>query len=62
LSISGAVADQAILLRQVSRMPLGDTLIAGTALVHKRPLVTHNGQDFDWLSDLTIIDPIASLE
>ncbi|MDA0266767.1 MAG: type II toxin-antitoxin system VapC family toxin [Cyanobacteria bacterium] len=62
LPISRAVAEQAISLRQVRRMSLGDALIAGTALVHKRPLVTHNSQDFDWISDLAIIDPIASLE
>jgi predicted nucleic acid-binding protein len=39
-------------------MSLGDSLVAGTALVHQIPLVTHNGKDFAWIEELRLVDPI----
>jgi predicted nucleic acid-binding protein len=38
-------------------MTLGDAIIAGTALVHQRTLVTRNIQDFRWISDLELLNP-----
>ncbi|NEQ35237.1 MAG: type II toxin-antitoxin system VapC family toxin [Okeania sp. SIO3I5] len=50
LPISQAVLDQAVALRQIRRMTLGDAIIAGTALVHNLTLVTRNVEDFQWIN------------
>ncbi|MGB3509413.1 MAG: type II toxin-antitoxin system VapC family toxin [Microcoleaceae cyanobacterium] len=57
LPISQAVLDQAIALRQIRRMTLGDAIIAGTALVHNLTLVTRNVEDFQWINQLQLINP-----
>jgi len=51
IPLSDAVAQQAIQLRQQRRIKLGDSIIAGTALVHGLTLVTHNTDDFDWIPE-----------
>ena len=44
-------------------MTLGDALVAGTALAHDLTLVTRNTSDFDWISDLSLLDPfLASVD
>jgi toxin FitB len=58
LPIESDVLDTAVKLRQMKRMTLGDALIAATALVHQLTLVTHNTSDFDWIVDLSLIDPL----
>ena len=60
LPIDQDVLDQAVRLRQQHRMSLGDALVAATALVHHLPLVTHNVSGFDWIEDLTLLDPLDS--
>ncbi len=62
LAISDEVLVQAVKLRQSRRMTLGDALIAGTALVHNLTLVTRNIKDFDWVDELTLLDPFMSGE
>ncbi|WP_246496008.1 type II toxin-antitoxin system VapC family toxin [Methanocalculus chunghsingensis] len=57
LPISQKVQDKAVFLRQQRRMTLGDALIAGTALVFDLKLVTRNIGDFQWIDDLTLINP-----
>jgi toxin FitB len=57
LALSQAVLDQAVKLRQLKKMTLGDALVASTALVHNLTLVTRNTQDFDWITDLSVINP-----
>lgn len=59
IDIDGAVLDRAIGLRQQRRMSLGDAIIAGTALVHDRTLVTRNLDDFKWIAGLRLLDPLA---
>lgn len=59
LSLSDAIASVAVDLRQQRRMSLGDSIIAATALVYKKTLVTHNTSDFIWISGLSILDPIT---
>ena len=59
LPISQLVLDEAVQLRQVRKMALGDALIAATALVHNMTLVTHNTKDFDWIANLKVLDPLA---
>lgn len=57
LPISDEVIIQATKLRQLRSLTLGDALIAATALVHNRPLVTRNDRDFSWIPALTVVNP-----
>jgi predicted nucleic acid-binding protein len=59
LPVSQSAITDAIQLRQERRMSLGDALIGGTALSHDLRLATHNTEDFDWIEELEIIDPLA---
>jgi predicted nucleic acid-binding protein len=59
LPLSDAVAGQAVLLRQRRRMSLGDSIVAATALVHGYTLVTRDTDDFRWIPDLQLLDPLA---
>lgn len=61
LPISDLVVTQAVQLRQIRRMCLGDAIVAGTALTHKPELVTRNVRDFSWIQGLRITNPIESL-
>jgi len=58
LPLCDSVAEAAIQLRQLRRINLGDSIIAATALVGRRALVTHNVEGFSWIDGLTIIDPL----
>ena len=40
-------------------MSLGDSIIAGTAIIHKRTLVTRNIDDFRWIEEIDLLDPLA---
>ena len=62
LSISQAVLDRAVALRQMRRMTLGDSIIAATALVYNRTLVTRNIEDFQWIAELTLLNPFDAEE
>lgn len=62
LPLNQPVLDQAVALRQQRRIGLGDALIAATALVHHRTLVTRNTADFAWIPDLYLLDPFAETE
>jgi toxin FitB len=57
LPISQVVLDRAVKLRQIRRMSLGDAIIAATALVYDRTLVTRNIEDFQWITELSILNP-----
>jgi toxin FitB len=57
---SDTVLQQAIKLRQVRKVTLGDSLVAATALVHGRTLVTRNAKHFEWIPGLTVLNPLAS--
>jgi len=61
IPISSEVIDYAIQLRRRRSMGLADAIIAATALIHQLPLITHNIRDFQWISDLELIDPLAEL-
>jgi toxin FitB len=60
LSISSLVLDEAVRLRQIRKMSLGDALIAATALAHQLTLVTHNTKDFEWVTGLALLDPLTN--
>jgi predicted nucleic acid-binding protein len=57
LSISDAIADRAIELRQARKFSLGDALIAATALEHDLDLVTRNADDFKQVPGLNWSNP-----
>jgi predicted nucleic acid-binding protein len=59
LPLSDAVVQWAIRLRQRRRMTLGDAIVAGTAVAHGHILVTHNTDDFRWISEIKLLDPLA---
>jgi toxin FitB len=59
LSLSDAVVQWAIRLRQRRRMTLGDAIMAGTAVAHGRILVTHNTDDFRWINEIQLLDPLT---
>ena len=58
LNISQTILEQAVALKQQRKMSLGDSIIAATAIVHKLTLVTANVKDFEWIEDITILNPI----
>ncbi|MGI0479960.1 type II toxin-antitoxin system VapC family toxin [Geminocystis sp. CENA526] len=62
LPISQAVIDQAVRLKQIKRMSLGDAIIAGTALTYDLTIVTRNVDDFSWITQLKLLNPFDSFE
>ena len=61
LASSDLVVAQAVHLRQMRRMSLGDVIVAGTALAHQLDLVTRNIRDFSWIKGLSLINPFDTL-
>ncbi|MBU6362138.1 MAG: type II toxin-antitoxin system VapC family toxin [Chloroflexi bacterium] len=57
LPLTQPILDQAVRLRQIKRMSLGDALVAATCLVHHLTLVTRNTADFDWIVGLKLLNP-----
>lgn len=57
LSLTDAIADQAVLLRQQKKMSLGDALIAATALVYDSELASRNTDDFSHIPGLRLFNP-----
>jgi toxin FitB len=60
LQITSIVLDQAVALRQIRKISLGDSLIAATSLVHDLTLVTRNVKDFAWISGIKLLDPFSN--
>lgn len=58
ISLTYRQCERAITLRQQRKMSLGDALIAATAIDHELTLATRNTKDFDWISGLTLINPM----
>ena len=58
--VTPPILERAVTLRQLRRMSLGDSLIAATALVHNRTLLTRNLDDFRWIADLPLLDPLGT--
>ena len=60
LPLTNTIAQQAVALRQQRRMGLGDAIIAATSLTHNLTLVTHNTEDFRWINELQLLDPLTN--
>ena len=60
LEIDSRVIDNAIQLRQIKQLSLGDALIAATANVHALTLVTANTKDFKKFPELNLINPLEA--
>lgn len=58
ISISTDILQKAISLRQHKSMSLGDSIIAGTAIIYELPLLTLNTKDFRHIENLVLIDPL----
>jgi predicted nucleic acid-binding protein len=59
LPLSKPVIDEAVRLRQAKKIKLGDSLVAGTALLHDLTLVTRNVDDFNGIDSLRVLNPFA---
>ena len=59
LPLSDGIVQWAVRLRQRRKMTLGDAIVAGTALAHERTLVTHNTEDFRWIDEIKLLDPLT---
>lgn len=57
LPVSENVILTATELRQQKKMSLGDAVIAATALIYHKTLVTRNIEDFDWIAPLNLVNP-----
>ncbi len=60
LDLDEAVIERAIRLRQLSRMTLGDAIIAATSLVNDLELWTANAKDFSTVEGLRVRNPLSS--
>ena len=61
LPLSEAVVQWAVKLRQRRKMSLGDSIVAGTAIAYERVLVTHNTDDFHWIEEIKLHDPLTEI-
>lgn len=57
IALSQAVLDQAVRLRQMRKITLGDALVASTALTYSLTLATRNTTDFTWIEGLAVLNP-----
>lgn len=61
LPVSNEVIIKATELRQSKKMTLGDALIAATASVNNLVLVTNNTEDFSWIDELKLLNPLEKI-
>jgi len=59
IELNEEIVAQTIALRQLKKIKIPDGLIAASALHLGLPLVTHNTRDFQWITGLELIDPLA---
>lgn len=58
IALSEEIIQKAITLKQMKKFPLGDALIAATAIVKELTLITVNIKDFKDISELKIENPM----
>jgi predicted nucleic acid-binding protein len=55
--VTDGAAKKAIALRQRRRMSLADSILAATALENDWELVSRNVDDFEWITELRLVNP-----
>jgi len=55
--VTTEIVEKSVELRQQKNIKLGDTIIAATALVDNKILVTRNVDDFDSINSLEVYNP-----
>lgn len=58
IPISQLVIDQAVILRKKRKISVGDSIISATAILNNLTLITANTIDFQWIENLTLINPL----
>ena len=58
LPVTSEVLDQSILLRQIKKLSLGDSIVAATAVINNFELQTRNTIDFSHIPELKLFNPI----
>jgi predicted nucleic acid-binding protein len=58
IPLTETIVEQAIKLRHIKKMSLGDAIVAATALENNSQLWTVNIKDFDHIDDLALINPL----
>ena len=58
IPLNQKIINQAIELKQKRKMSIGDSIIAATALVFNLEIITRNTDDFQFLTDIKIINPL----
>ena len=56
IELNTQIVAQTIALRQLRKIKIPDALIAASALYWGLPLVTHNTHDFQWITELKLIN------
>ena len=62
IAITDPILDEAIRLKQTKKMSLGDSIIAGTAILHGGELATRNLKDFQNIPGLIAEDPTRAAD
>jgi predicted nucleic acid-binding protein len=57
LSLDDIVAEKTISLRKKHKIKLPDAIIAASAIINKKILVTRNTKDFDRIKELQLLNP-----
>lgn len=58
IQLGNEVTKLAIHLKQQQKLSLGDAIIASTALIFDKTLITRNTSDFAWITNLKLYNPI----
>ncbi|MCA1793223.1 MAG: type II toxin-antitoxin system VapC family toxin [Desulfobacteraceae bacterium] len=58
IHITQTIIEEAVILRRQRKMSLGDSIIAATTIVHNLTLITANVKDFQWVQEITIVNPL----
>ena len=58
IPIEDTIVQEAIKIRQMKKMSLGDAFIAATALVHGLEIVSRNTTDFSGIPGLIVVNPM----
>ncbi len=58
IHITQTIIEEAVTFRQQRKMSLGDSIIAATTIVHNLNLITANVKDFQWIQEITIVNPL----